>query len=274
MSYRLLALDLDGTLLDSRLAIRPEVQEAIAAVRRRGLGVLLVTGRHHIATAPYHAQLNLDLPAICCNGTYLYDFRTGRAEMANPLTRTQALLLLRKIRQSGVHALMNVDDEIAYERSEAHLARLLAWAESLPPALRPNFEWVASFENTAIQASTIWKFVLSAEDREVLRRIVEEIDREIGLSCAWSGENRVDVAQSGNSKGALLERWLAQRGIAPSEVIAFGDNENDIGMLRLAGMGVAMGNATPGVVSVADRVTGTHDSSAIADVLEALVLAN
>ena len=274
MSYRLLALDLDGTLLDSRLAIRPDAIEAIAAVRRRGLGVLLVTGRHHIATAPYHAQLNLDLPAICCNGTYLYDFRTGRAEMANPLTRTQALLLLRKIRQSGVHALLNVDDEIAYERTEAHLARLLAWAETLPPALRPDFEWVASFENTAIQASTIWKFVLSAEDREPLRRLVAEVVREIGLACEWSGENRVDIAQCGNSKGALLERWLALRGIAPSEVIAFGDNENDIGMLRLAGMGVAMGNAVPEVQSAADRVAGTHDSSAIADVLNSLVLAN
>lgn len=272
MRYRLLALDLDGTLLDSRLAIRPDAQEAIAAVRRRGLGVLLVTGRHHIATAPYHAQLNLDLPAICCNGSYLFDFRSGRVELANPLSRTQALMLLRKIRQSGIHALMNFDDAIAYERIEAHLARLLAWSETLPPALRPDFEWVDSFESAAIHATMIWKFVLSSEDRNALRRLVDEIVREIGLSCAWSGENRVDVAQCGNSKAALLERWLALRGIAPSDVIAFGDNENDIGMLRLAGMGIAMGNATADVQSAADRVAGTHDSSAIADLLETLVL--
>ena len=93
MSYRLVALDLDGTLLDSGLAIRPESVEVIAEARRQGVEVMLVTGRHHVVTAPYHRQLGLETPAICCNGTYLYDFGAQRASLGNPLSRTQALLL-------------------------------------------------------------------------------------------------------------------------------------------------------------------------------------
>ena len=272
MSYRLVALDLDGTLLDSGLAIRPESVDAIDEARRQGVEVMLVTGRHHVVTAPYHAQLGLDTPAICCNGTYLYDFGAQRASLGNPLSRTQALLLLQRIRERGILALMYVENAMTFEVTEPHLARMLAWAESFPPAERPALRRIANFEDEAIRARTIWKFVVTHPMREPLRTFIAEIEREMGLSCEWTDENRVDIAQSGNSKGALLAQWIESQAIAASQVVAFGDNFNDISMLRLAGLGVAMGNSDPEVQQSADWVAGSHDSSAIADTLRRFVL--
>lgn len=273
MNYRLIALDLDGTLLDSNFEIRPESVAAICELRRRGIGVMIVTGRHHVAVAPYHHALGLDLPAICCNGTYLFDFSTGQPEMCKPLSHTQALFVLRKIREHGVHALMYVENAITYEQSEPHLARLLTWSKNLSLAERPTFKEVDSFETAVVGARVIWKFALSHALYDPLSAIVADLEREMGLSCEWSADNRVDVAQSGNSKGNLLASWLETQGIAPSDVVAFGDGLNDISMLRLAGLGVAMGNSTHAVQIAADLVTGSNDSSAIADTLLQHVLA-
>lgn len=268
MSFRLVALDLDGTLLDSRLQIRPESVDAVAGLRQRGVDVMLVTGRHHVAAAPYHRALGLDLPAICCNGSYLFDFRRGEALMPNPLSRTQALFLLRKIRESGVHALMYIHHAITYERTEPHLARLLAWADTQRPEDRAAFQHVARFEDVAIAADIVWKFALTHPIAERLAELVADVERDMGLACEWSGPRRVDIAQGGNSKGALLERWLAANDIPAERVIAFGDSPNDISMLRLAGLGVAMAGCAPEVREAADWLAGTNDSDTIARTLE------
>lgn len=96
MAYRLIALDLDGTLLDSHAQIRPETLKVLQQARQQGIEVIVVTGRHHIAAYPYHHQLQLSTPAICCNGTYAYDYHARRAVAANPLSKAQMLRILEK----------------------------------------------------------------------------------------------------------------------------------------------------------------------------------
>ncbi len=78
MSYRVIALDLDGTLLDNQKRILPQSLEALAQARAAGVQVVVVTGRHHVAIHPFYQALQIDTPAICCNGTYLYDFQQKR----------------------------------------------------------------------------------------------------------------------------------------------------------------------------------------------------
>ena len=72
MSYRIIALDLDGTLLTPTKTILPESLEALKKAQQAGIKILIVTGRHHVAIHPFYQALALDTPAICCNGTYLY----------------------------------------------------------------------------------------------------------------------------------------------------------------------------------------------------------
>lgn len=74
MTTRVIALDLDGTLLTSKKTILPASLEALARAREAGYQVIVVTGRHHVAIHPFYQALALDTPAICCNGTYLYDY--------------------------------------------------------------------------------------------------------------------------------------------------------------------------------------------------------
>jgi Cof subfamily protein (haloacid dehalogenase superfamily) len=272
MKYRLVALDLDGTLLDSQLQIRSGTMKALDLVRAQGVQVMIVTGRHHVTAYPYWHRLGLELPAICCNGAYLYDFRARQPLAGDPLTRDEARRLLALVRKHAIQAMVYDKDFMAYESIDAHLARLLDWAASLPEELRPRIEAVSAYERLVEEAETIWKFTAAGEDRLALAAFVAEIDERLGLSCEWSGPNRLDITRAANSKGNRLLEWIAAQGIAASEVIAFGDEQNDMDMLRVVGMGVAMGNSQAEVQACANRVIGGNDSDSIADTLRRLVL--
>jgi len=272
MTYRLVALDLDGTLLDSQLQIRTETIEALSRLRAQGIQVMIVTGRHHVAAYPYWKQLGLDLPAICCNGAYIYDFANGRPLANDPLTRDEARRLLALSRQHAVYTMIYDQDFMAYETVDTHLRKLLNWAATLPPSVRPRVEKVESFERLVEEAATIWKFISGSDDFASMRAFVDDVEQNLGLCCVWSGSNRLDITHAGNSKGHRLTQWIAELGIDAAEVIAFGDHQNDIEMLRMAGLGVAMGNSQADVQACADWVTGNNDSNGIADALQRFVL--
>ena len=272
MKYRLVALDLDGTLLDSTLQIRRQTIDALQRVRSQGVQVMIVTGRHHTAVHPYWHQLGLELPVICCNGTYVYDFRNRRPLAGNPLTRQEARALLDIVRAHPVHAMVYLDEVMAYEAEGPHLSNLLSWSATVPEAVRPRIEPVESFERAIEEAGALWKFLIAGDDMAALATFERVIGERAELSCVRSARNRIDISRAGNSKGARLAEFIAQRGILPQEVIAFGDQDNDRGMLELVGLGVAMGNSREEVRSCADWVTGSNDSDGIAEVLQRFVL--
>ena len=275
MKYRLIALDLDGTLLDSQLQIRPATIEALNRVRATGVQVMIVTGRHHVAAYPYWHQLGLELPAICCNGAYLYDFRARQPLAGDPLTQDEALRLLELVRKHKVFTMVYDRDFIAYESNRHFLKNMLRWSLTLPEALRPRYEQVASFDRLIEEAEVIWKFTLArdtCDDKEAMQSLVAEVEQELGLSCEWSGSDRLDITRAGNSKANRLSEWITGQGIAYEEVLAIGDQQNDMEMLRQVGMGVAMGNSQAEVQACADWVTGTNDSDGIADALRRFVL--
>jgi len=272
MKYRLIALDLDGTLLDSRLQIRSATMDTLGRARAQGVQVMIVTGRHHVAAYPYWYQLGLELPAICCNGAYLYDYRARHALASDPLTQDEARSLLQLVRQHNIYTMIYDKEFIAYESNYYHLGRLLQWSASLPEIVRPRIEQVESFDRLVEEAETIWKFTSAGDDRQAMNAFVLDIEQNLGLSCEWSGHDRLDITHAGNSKANRLAEYIAELGIAREEVLAIGDQENDMEMLRLAGMGVAMGNSHEAVQACADWVTGTNDSDGIADVVHRFVL--
>jgi Cof subfamily protein (haloacid dehalogenase superfamily) len=268
MPFRLVALDLDGTALDSTFRFRPSTEAAIAAALRHGIDVVLVTARHHVAVHPYHAQLRLRSPAICCNGTYVYDFTAPRVLVGDPIGKDQARWLLSLVRRCGVHCCIYTGASMTFEVENAHMRRFRIWAESLAPAVRPDIRQIDSFERVIDEADLIWKFLVSHDDANVLSAWQAEAARSGAFSIEFSWKNRLDVVRSGNSKGQRLLEWAATRGIDPADIMAFGDNHNDVTMIRSVGMGVAMGNGEDVVKAVAARVIGDNQSDDIAGTIE------
>ncbi|WP_312671788.1 pyridoxal phosphatase [Pseudescherichia sp.] len=265
MTSRVIALDLDGTLLTPTKTLLPSSLQALARAREAGFTPIIVTGRHHVAIHPFYQALALDTPAICCNGTYLYDYQAKKVIEADPLPVAQALQLIDMLNEHQVHALMYVDDAMVYETPTGHVLRTLNWAQSLPPEQRPVFTQVDSLAQTAREVNAVWKFALTDEDSAKLNAFALAVEQQLGLECERSWHDQIDIARQGNSKGKRLAQWVASQGLSMQDVVAFGDNFNDISMLQAAGMGVAMGNAADEVKAHANVVIGDNTTDTIAE---------
>ena len=267
MNYQVIALDLDGTLLTPEKTILPESLAALRHARQSGAKVVIVTGRHHVAIHPFYQALALDTPAICCNGTLLYDYLNKKVLSSDPLEPNQASQLVNLLDSYDVHALMYADDVMMYKEPTGHIIRTEKWASKLPASQRPIFKQVHSLRDAAHEVNAIWKFALTDTDTAKLQNFTNVVEKELGLACEWSWHDQVDIAQNGNSKGKRLAEWVESQGLSMNQVMAFGDNFNDLSMLKSAGLGVAMGNAVDEVKACADLVIGNNTEAGIAEVL-------
>ncbi|OAT24257.1 pyridoxal phosphatase [Proteus myxofaciens] len=272
MSYRVIALDLDGTLLDDQKRILPESIEALNQARKAGIQVLIVTGRHHVAIHPFYQALQLDTPAICCNGTYLYDYNAKKVLESDPLTTQETQDVLNLIKQTDIHHLVYADDAMLYDELSPPVQRSLNWADTLPLHQRPNLVKVDDFYQAMHDAQSIWKIATTTPNHNELHALVEKIEQQVGLECEWSWVDQVDIAKKGNSKGRRLQRWVEANGMKMSDVVAFGDNFNDLSMLEHVGLGVAMGNASDEVKSRAKLVTKKNTQPGIAETIHKYIL--
>ncbi|WGE90090.1 pyridoxal phosphatase [Actinobacillus arthritidis] len=269
MTYQAVAFDLDGTLLSAKATILESTKQAIQKIREKGIKVFFVTGRHHTAVRPYYAEINLDTPVVCCNGTYLYDFQQDRVIVGKPLTAVQASNLIRDAQQQGIHTAVYFQDAMTYEQINPHFTKLQQWVQSCPEAVRPNVHQVESFQQEIDQGTIVWKVLISDPDLDKMQTFVKSLPLD-QFSPEWSWVDRVDITSVGNSKGAMLAELLKIEGIDPQNVVAFGDNFNDISMLELVGLGIAMGGSEPQVQQGAKKTIGSNNEDSIAKELTTL----
>ncbi|WP_140918010.1 pyridoxal phosphatase [Limnobaculum xujianqingii] len=272
MKYQIIALDLDGTLLNSHKQILQESLDTLALARQQGIKVVIVTGRHHVAIHPFYQALQLDTPAICCNGTYTYHYQKQQVLSGTPLTKSQATRVAQLLRNHPIQSLMYIDNAMTFEQKDDSIDRWYAWAARLPENQRPNMLHVDKFETAIDQANNVWKFATSSDDEDALNHFSNLVEKELGLACERSWHNQIDLAQQGNSKGNRLREWVESQGISMNNVIAFGDNLNDVSMLSQAGLGVAMGNSSDEVKMHANLVAGENDTPTIANIIRERVL--
>ena len=258
--YKVLALDLDGTVLSDRQTIEPQLKQAIRKAGRH-CHVVIATGRHHTAARPYHDELDLNTPIICCNGTYLYDYHRETVAKANAIAKQDALDFLALADKFAVKPAVYVKEAMVYAKSKpaAYLQAMEKWAEALPRKRRPTIYAVDSLRDLLAQTDFVLKFVIEGPSRSLASLLENEwVRRHFNGERSWS--NRIDFAAKGNSKGKRLCEYVRGLGCHRDHVLAVGDNHNDTSMLRYAGLGVAMGNADDAVKSQADAVCATDNN--------------
>lgn len=268
MTYQAVAFDLDGTLLSSNATILESSKRTIQQVREKGIKIYFVTGRHHTAVRPYYAELDLDTPVVCCNGTYIYDFKNENPLVGNPLPAEVASDLINAAQAEGIHTAVYFQDAMTYEALNPHFEKFQKWVQSCPEAVRPNVHQVEKFQNEIDKGTTVWKVLISDPDLAKMQNFVKKLPLD-QVSPEWSWVDRVDITSVGNSKGARLRELLKIEGIDPQNVIAFGDNFNDISMLETVGLGIAMGGSEEEVQQKAKKTIGSNNEDSIANELKA-----
>ena len=258
--YQVLALDLDGTVLTDKHTIHSEVKKAIQEAKQH-CHVIIVTGRHHTAAKPYYYELGLDTPIICCNGTYVYDYKSETVLTHNAIEHQHAQTFIELSQEHKLKMMMYITDAMTYSNDNplAYMLILEEWAKQVPEHHRPNIYRIGSFSETAQSAEFVWKFVVEGNQESVDHLMqMPWVKEHFNGERSWS--NRIDFAAKGNSKGSRLAEYVNNLGFKPSQVIAVGDNHNDISMLQYASLGIAMLNADDNVKSNAQTVCKTDNN--------------
>jgi Cof subfamily protein (haloacid dehalogenase superfamily) len=272
MAIRLVAVDIDGTLLDSHGLVPVRNRETLAAAAARGIEIAIVTGRRYDFARPILDTLTCPVTAIVCNGA-LVRLPDGQTPMRHVVPRDIAREILRDTSawrdgaglvfdrpREGQVVFERIDETYAARRAYARMNRpFITECEPIEDALTEDPLQVTF--NGPVDAMRDLVACLRRHPRagEVSLAVTEYTSRDFTL---------VDVLSFGCTKGSMLTEWMHARGYTRDEVMALGDNLNDIEMLEAVGHPVVMGNAVPGLLAKGWPRTCSNDEAGVAEAVE------
>lgn len=272
--FRLLALDLDGTLLDPASSLRPATHQAVREATEAGVEVVLASGRSPRHMRAIHDDLGLHSPVVAQNGAVVVDLASGAVLHHEPISLEIARHVLEIIQR--YHPEVNLHVETHHGPSDAwHVdqldERVRLFVERyrvLPPDSVGAVQQLLRDE--AVLVSKLW----FSAPAETMVRIKEQFMQELAAQIDTLAFDNVSltVLSTGVSKASAIA-WLADRhALGREQVMAIGDEVNDIPLLGWVGLGVAMGNAIPAVKSMAAFVTGSNAEDGAAAAIRRFIL--
>lgn len=265
MNYKLIAIDMDGTLLTPDLDISKKTVETISKVIENKVMVTLSTGRMYLAALPLAKQLQLDVPIITCNGALTKCSKTGNEYDIKALPEKYYYEILKYCKDSGLSVSVYDNDEIFIEKNSENL-EIHEGMDKAEPKIVDSLE--------AVYSNSIIKILFNSSNKNKLKRHTEKLYEAYKdkLNFYFSLPYFVEIVNKSANKRNALENLSHKLGIQREEIIAIGDNFNDLDMIQYAGLGVAMGNAPGYLKEEADYVTYSNDEDGVRHVLEKFIL--
>jgi len=264
MSIKLIAVDLDDTLLDNSQKVSPRVKEAVRKAVAQGVAVTLSTGRMHRSALPYALELDLDIPLITYNGALIKCSLSGETLLHRPLDTQTAAEVLALFQERGWYIQAYIDD-ILYVKERDAMALYYEGVSGVTAV--PIGDKLFSLDAAPTKLLAMAEPNLMDEIRPVLKERFGE-----RLYAAISKPLYLEMVHPSVNKGMALDFLAKRLGIGSEAVMAMGDSLNDLDMIQYAGWGVAMGNAREEVKKVARVVTGRNDADGVAEAIEKYVL--
>jgi len=258
---RLVASDLDGTLLRSDGTVDDRTRSAIAMAEAAGATVVFCTARPHRWLKPLALETGHRGLAICANGAVVWNVHTESVTEVSPLEPVIARELVALLDEDMPGGAWAVERATGFGHEPHYVPRWPVPEGTLIDAVH------ALIEEPAVKLM-LRNERLSADD--LLTRAREVAGHLAEFSHSSTSDALLEISAAGVSKASALARVCRERGIEPREVIAFGDMPNDLPMLAWAGHSVAVAGAHPDVIAAADEVTASNDEAGVARVLERL----
>jgi len=276
MRHRLLALDIDGTILGPDREVSDTTRKAIGEALRRGLRVVLCTGRRYRSALPIARSLGLPGPIVVHNGALVKDTARGTTIEATYLA-VELQAEIRAVLRSHGAPLVYVDgwpeEDVLTEsqgRIHPHQAGYLDFYGSLCRRV-PDLD--AAPRADAVMMSVVADAAAIEALRPRALRALGARVRAHALQNPDSGAHSLEILAPGTGKWPALRRLAEAEGIAPHEIAAVGDDRNDVDLVENAGLGIAMGNAVAEVRAVADLVVSGNDRDGAAEAIDAVLRA-
>lgn len=270
--YKLIATDCDGTILNSEGFLPNEIIDTFRKLHNKGIHILVATGRNDILAKDYLDELNINCPVAGCNGATLVNFYSNQKYFIKSMDTTSLDKIFDICQDNNIGVKIfttdtcYTNDKTLYEGGIGLITtkykRKMKY--SVNYKLIDNMHSVSNLDNVV-------KAVVIENDIPKLLKLRDTINISIpSVKAVQSNWNCIDINSNDVSKGNAILDYAKIVGVKPEEIIAFGDSENDISMLKCAGIGVAVNNAQDCVKEAADEIVDTNDNFGVAKFLKGI----
>lgn len=276
-NIKLICIDMDGTLLNSNHEISERNKEVLKKAYNSGVKIAITTGRLFCSARYYADLIGIDLPVIGSNGAYIKHKYDDMAILENEIPKDVAIEIYNIVKKHGLTINFNSWDTLIREDEVPANHAYSIMNKDLPDDKKVKFiingnviETINNFDGKILKGIVIEE----SENKDNLWAAKDELKETFGdkLHVVSSGTDNFEVMIGITSKGNAVAHLADTLNIHPEEVMCIGDSENDISMLKFAGIGVAMGNGLQMVKDIADYVTDTNNNDGVAKAIEMFVL--
>ena len=267
MSYKLIALDIDGTLTNDDKEITERTRKALSKAHDMGVSIALASGRPVYGVMPVARELGLDRKGdyvISFNGGQIFDVGLKKTVFEHTLHIEEALAAYSIAKEFGLVTVTYKDDHLITEEPDDQYVQIESRINHMAAEKTSDFSESLDFRPV--------KCLVVGEEKRI-RECEEEALRRLGarLSIYRSTPYFLEIMPKGIDKGAALSRLVGLTGLIRQEIMACGDGMNDLAMIRFAELGVAMANAEPEVREAADFVTDSNNDDGVAKAVERFI---
>lgn len=265
--YKLLAVDMDGTLLKDDKTISHSTYKAIHDARKKNIRIVLSTGRYLNGIKRYLEELSLlndDEYAVTMNGSLIQETRSGKILYESLLAHDDIKYICSIGRTLGTNI----------ELASAHCFIINKMTKLFELDSKLNNVDLKIMDFNDLPSGFRPLKIMFVDDNNKLDKITEKLPESVldNFNIVRSGKNYLEFLNKNTDKGSAIKLLAKKLGVQPQDIICIGDAENDIHMIKFAGMGVAMGNAYASVKKAADYITRTNEEDGVAHAIKKFIL--
>ena len=288
--YKLVAMDIDGTLLDSYGNISKENIEAIKKAKEQNIEVVLTSGRMPKAMLAIASEANANNYLICGNGAMIYDVNKEEIIYNNYLSKKKLLEIIKICEENSIYYSIYTQNSIITKSLNYNVLFYHQENASKPDGKKTNicitediYQYVLNRKETDYT-----KITICDDNNIIFNSIIKKLREVKGIDVLDVGHMSrklmklgtelhsieyfyTEITNENANKWTAIEKLIEHLGIQKEEVVAIGDNINDEPMIRNAGLGVAMGNASPYIKSIAEKIVADNNSSGVAEAIKAIL---
>lgn len=277
MKYKMVCIDMDGTLLGPRKRISKKNKSAIKMAHDKGIEIVVTTGRIYNNAAYFSNLLGVKSPVIAANGAIVLDEKNNEVIYQSHILTEDCIKLLDILDTHRTFYQFYTDDTIYCNNWVTKIStRVFMTKQTSFEHLKVNYiniqgkkAWVDLFKS---KRKEIVKCVIVSPNKRKINEIRSEISKLSNIIVFGAGEHSLEVNYKTVSKGNAVRILGEKYNIKKEEIICIGDNENDISMIEYAGVGIAMGNAIQEVKEKADYITDSNGRDGVAKAINKFVL--
>lgn len=270
--YELVAIDVDGTLVNSENHLSEATKAAIREVIAHGIGVTLVSGRARLTMAPFLAELGITLPFISSSGAHIIDPASNKTLYYSAMPKEVLSTIVEYARAIPTPIIFQESDRIYYEGSQ-ELLQYLSETYKIDITVSDYFKANFIHVDDILQAHMEPTKVYMCHDPVIVQGIEEKLKQHhLPIAMTYSAPPYLEITSSEATKGKAIQRLAKHLNIPLERIIAIGDSRNDLSMFEVVGKRVAMGNAVPELQAVADVMAPSNDEDGVAWTLHNIVL--